>query len=86
VVTVRDLGTGNLTLGKVTLGGVNVLQFRKPLLSDRCSNRIVAPGGSCSVAAKFKPSSTGAKSATLTIPSDDTDQAVVVVTLSGKGI
>jgi hypothetical protein len=84
-VTVRNNGTASLILGTITLGGANPSQFTKVGSKDLCSGVTLAPTQTCTVGLKFKPTSTGAKSATLTIPSNDPVTSVVTVTLSGTG-
>jgi Abnormal spindle-like microcephaly-assoc'd, ASPM-SPD-2-Hydin len=85
VVTVRNDGTANLILGALALGGANPRQFKKAALQDLCSGVTLAPTQACTVGLKFKPKSTGAKNATLTIPSNDPVTGLVTVTLSGTG-
>src|SRR5262245_1208860 len=84
-VTVHNDGTAPLTVGQITLGGANPSQFRQPAAADLCSGTVLAPGGSCTLKVKLKPSVTGPLSATLVIPSDDPDQGVVTLPLSGVG-
>jgi hypothetical protein len=80
-VTVANEGTAALKLGAITVSGANANQFGKA--SDKCSKKTLQPGGSCTVAARFKPTSSGAKTAMLVIPSDDPDENPVNVSLSG---
>ena len=83
IVTVKNDGTAALTLAAISVGGTNANQFGKA--SDGCSKKTLAPNASCTVKARFKPTSTGAKTATLTIPSNDPDENPVSVSLSGTG-
>ena len=53
---------------------------------DECSGQTLAPGDYCTVGVKFTPASTGEKTATLTIPSNDPDEPIVEVSLKGNGI
>ncbi len=85
VVTVKNDGTANLTIGTVTLGGANPNQFRKRPADDVCSGKTLAPAQSCTVGVRFRPTSAGAKSATLNISSNDPDENLVTVALSGTG-
>jgi hypothetical protein len=59
--------------------------FKKAAQNDLCSGQTLAPSQSCTVGLKFAPTSTGPKSATLIIPSNDSDEATVTVPLSGTG-
>ena len=82
-VTVTSSGTGSLTIGTITLGGTNAGEFA--IQNDTCSGQTLAPGASATVQVVFSPTSAGAKTATLSIPSDDPDEATVNVALSGTG-
>ncbi|MGH2569703.1 MAG: choice-of-anchor D domain-containing protein, partial [bacterium] len=81
--TVRNQGTGDLTVGGATVEGANAAEFR-----------VVAGGGGFTVAAgaagtirvAFQPAAVGTKSAALRIVSNDADEASVVVPLSGRGV
>ena len=83
--TVRNDGTLNLVLGTITLGGASPTQFKQPAVSDFCSGHTLAPQASCLVGVKFRPSIVGPQNATLVIPSNDSDEPSVIVTLSGTG-
>jgi hypothetical protein len=83
VVSVKNDGSANLIIGAVSIGGTDTNEFAKA--SDRCSNRTLPPGRSCKLTLRFIPTSVGAKTATLIIPSNDTDENPVNVSLSGSG-
>jgi hypothetical protein len=83
VVTVKNDGTANLSIASIKIVGANKNQFSKP--TDKCTNKTLAPGGSCTVSVRFKPTSSGAKAATVTIPSNDPDENPANVSLSGTG-
>jgi cysteine-rich repeat protein len=85
-VTVKNTGNGKLKIKTISLGGTNPDQFSIPVADDHCSGQLVAPSLSCTVDVKFSPTSAGAKSATLSIPSDDPDENPVSVSLSGNGV
>lgn len=74
-------GAAAMELGAVTFGGTDPGQFLKT--ADGCSNRTVELGGSCSFAVRFGPTSTGAKSATLSVPR--TGDTALGATLTGTG-
>jgi hypothetical protein len=82
-VMVSDTGAGDLAIGVIALTGTNLDEFSK--LNDSCSNQTIAPSGSCTVDVKFSPSSTGKKTASLHIPSDDPDENPASMSLSGNG-
>jgi len=84
-VTIYNDGTAALQIGQITLGGASPSQFRQPAAADLCSGAVLSPGASCTLKVKLKPSVTGPLSATLVIPSNDPDQSVVTLPLSGVG-
>jgi cysteine-rich repeat protein len=85
-VTVSNTGNGELTIGTITIAGTNPSQFS--ITTDNCSGQLIAPSGSCTVDVKFSPTSTGKKTATLEIPSDDPDayENPASVSLKGNGV
>jgi hypothetical protein len=82
-VTVTNNGTAPLVLKALKLVGADSDQFVKP--SDTCSKQVLAVNATCAVALRFKPSSSGPKTAALSIPSNDPDENPVTVTVSGSG-
>ena len=83
-VTVSNNGTAYLDIGTIALAGANADQFSTQ--NDNVSNQSIAPGASATVEVVFNPTSTSAKTATLSIPSNDFDEDQVDVALSGNGI
>jgi hypothetical protein len=79
--TITNTGTADLIIGIVTFTGTNAPEFAKP--DDNCSSHTLAPSGSCTVRVIFSPTSAGAKSANLTIPSN---VPTLNVPLSGTGV
>jgi len=82
--TVSNVGTANLVIGTITITGTGADQFAKQ--NDNCSGQTIAPDSSATLQVVFSPTSTGAKSATLNIPSNDPDEATVTVPMSGNGV
>jgi hypothetical protein len=82
-VTVRNDGTGALVLGTITLVGLNPDQFVVAAALNFCAGRTLAAGQSCTVLVRFKPKTTGYMVAKLRIPSNDPDEAVIKVKLTG---
>lgn len=80
-VTVTNNGTATLTINSITLTGANTSDFA---LVNSCGTTL-AVNAVCLVQAKFTPTSTGAKTASITLSDSavDTPQAV---SLSGTGI
>ena len=70
-----------LLLGTVVLTGQNGNEFLESF--DGCSNQLLDPSETCIVSVAFSPTSAGAKTATLNIPSNDPLKPQVAVPLSG---
>jgi hypothetical protein len=77
-LTIDNVGDGDLLIGSVTLSGADFM------MSNNCAT--VTAGDSCTVTITFTPSSEGAKTATVSIPSNDSDTATVLVNLTGNGL
>lgn len=85
-VIVTNTGTAALTVASATLSGTNAANFA---VTNGCVAAIPpapGPGNTCTVSVRFTPSSNGAKSATLTIASDDPTRPTVTVALTGTGV
>lgn len=82
-VTVQNTGTIDLTIGTAAVAGTNSADFSTT--SDSCSGLVVSPGASCTIAVRFSPGATGARTATLTVPMD-APAADNAVGLSGTGV
>ena len=83
-VTVLNQGSADLHIGTIYIDGMDAGQF--PIRNDNCSGETIPPGGSATLEVVFNPTSTGGKFAGLSIPSDDPNEATVVVDLSGVGV
>ncbi len=81
--TIENTGSGTLTLGAnaASLSGTHAGDFT--VTSQPAAS--VAASGSTSVTVQFDPSALGARNATLSIASDDADEAVYDFALSGTG-
>jgi parallel beta-helix repeat protein len=79
---ITSTGVADLVIGAIALTGANASEFAK--LNDNCSGRTVAPSNSCTIQAVFSPTSTGVKTANLSIPSN-APGSPILVTLSGIG-
>ncbi len=77
-VTVTNIGDAQMTVGTVSVTGAD---FVKSL--DTASSAIIQPGQSKTFRLTFTPTTTGAKTGSVTIPSDG--GADVVVSLTGTG-
>lgn len=77
-VTVTNDGDAVLTIDSITLAG--------SVYSAAGCTQPLGAGDSCDVTVTFSPATAGAVSDTLTITSDDPDEATVTVNLTGNGI
>ena len=82
--TVHNAGYADLVVGPIKITGKKADQFA--IQNDNVTNKTIIPGGSATLQVVFTPTSTGAKSATLYIPSNDPDEVTVLVSLSGSGV
>jgi hypothetical protein len=80
--SVENVGSESGLVETVALSGVDAGQFQ--IKADTCSLMGVGEGGKCSVGVVFAPTSPGAKSATLEVPSDDPESPTTVA-ISGTG-
>ncbi len=83
IIVVSNVGTANLAVGAVSLGGANGSEFSTQ--GDACSGQVVAPGADCSLEVVFSPASSGRKTANLLIPSNDPDTPAAAILLLGTG-
>ncbi len=83
-VVVKNVGTLDLSIGSVYLGGNDTSDFE--IRSDNCNSTTLTPNNSCTIGLVFKPQSLGNKSAELLIDSDDPTRPTAKVILSGSGI
>ena len=81
--TVSNTGAANLLIATIAISGPNPSDFN--ILGDLCSGMTIATSGSCTFKAIFKPTSTGSKSANLSILSSDPDTPLFPIPLSGIG-
>jgi uncharacterized repeat protein (TIGR01451 family) len=82
VVTITNDGSADLHVASISLGGGDAAHFE---IESGGSPGVLTPGNTRAVQVSFDPSTTGAKSANLTIQSDDGDEPSVAVALSGTG-
>jgi len=81
--TVSNDGTADLVVGTITITGGDAGHFAIP--NDNCSGQTIAPTDSATLQVVFSPTSTGTKTAQLSIPSNDPDEPTLNVTLEGTG-
>lgn len=80
ILTISNEGDANLDIG--TLSGI-AQPFS--LSSDNCSNTTLPEAGSCTVSLQFSPTAQTSYSDTLNIPSNDDDEPISTLNLSGTG-
>jgi hypothetical protein len=81
-VTITNSGDGPVTLGDLALAGADPADWL--VTGDGCSRLTLVAGQSCSVDLRFIPQATGARAATLQIPSSDPN-GPLSVSLTGTG-
>ena len=81
-LTVSNRGHGDLDFGAARVTGPAADDFL--IGSDGCSRSTIPFGGACTLSVRFGPSATGARQATLELPSNDPGSPVTVP-LSGTG-
>jgi hypothetical protein len=79
---VRNDGDADLQVGSVDLAGSHASEFS---IDSGGGAFTLIPGGTRDVVVSFRPASLGSKAAALAITSDDADEGVVNVALSGTG-
>jgi alpha-tubulin suppressor-like RCC1 family protein len=84
-IPVTNSGNGSLAVTSIVVGGANAVMFTIAPSSTCTPPFTLAASGSCQVDVFFTPASSGAKSANLTIASDDAVRPAAVVELSGAG-
>ncbi len=82
-ITITNDGNINLNISGVALGGTDPGEFT---IASDTGEAVLAPSASRTLQVTFDPTSLGAKSATITITSDDPDEPSVVVNLGGTGV
>lgn len=82
-LTISNVGSDNLIIGQITLGGSDSLDF--DTRNDHCSAATLPPSQNCAVQVVFSPRYTGSRSATLSISSNDPDTPAQAVSLNGSG-
>lgn len=82
--TVKNNGSGDLTIGPCSVSGTNAADFR--IANDLCSGKTLGMSQSCSIEVHFTPTTEGTKNAKLVIPSNEQGSSSFEVPLSGTGI
>ncbi len=77
--TITNDGIGDLKITKMEITGTDAKMFKK----KGGGKKTIKPGASLDFSVTFKPTTTGEKTATLKITSNDPDESVVEISLSG---
>ncbi|PAW67951.1 MAG: hypothetical protein B9S30_06555, partial [Verrucomicrobiia bacterium Tous-C5FEB] len=84
--TIRNTGDVDLNLSGdpdlIVIGGADAADFK---VTAGPASSIITPGGNATFTVDFEPSAAGLRSATLTIPNNDSDEPSFVINLSGTG-
>ena len=84
VFTITNSGDGDLTLTTpITIGGTDADQFS---IQAQPGSPVSSGGGTTTFTVRFTPTSLGAKTATIAIANDDSDENPYDLTLNGTGI
>lgn len=85
--TITNEGTGNLKLTKIEMLGTDARLFKmtRSMTRSRQQTLTLSPGGQYPFSVTFSPTSIGLKTATLRITSNDPDESVMEIVLTGKG-
>ena len=73
--TISNTGTSDLVVGASTLTGTDAAAFA---ITSGQAGFTIAPGGNNTIQVRFTPPTTGPKSATLSIPTNDADENPVL--------
>ena len=79
--TIANNGTGNLKLTKIEILGTDSKLFK----ISGGGQKTIGPGGQDGFSVIFSPTSTGSKTATLRMTSNDPDESIIEIALTGNG-
>jgi hypothetical protein len=82
-VTIKNSGNADLMMGSI--GSIDALAAPFMVQTDTCSGKTLVPSASCTMALEFSPTTLGAFTDSVSIPSNDPDQASLTLSVSGIG-
>gem|GEM_PF-6234611 len=82
-IIISNTGNEPLDIGTLTLSGPNADRYS--ISADNATGQTLQPKKNATVSIAFSPDTPGLNRAELTIPSDDGDQAVLTIVLTGVG-
>lgn len=83
-VTIENTGDADLTISAITLAGATPEAFAILNAAD-CTSGVIAAGSSCELRLTFSPQVAGASAAVVEITSDDPDESLLRVQVTGIG-
>ena len=84
--TVTAANDGNAELIISNIGEANPLTSPFSIINDNCSGQTVAPAANCTITVRFSPAAAGTFNDSFDIPSNDSDENSVTITVSGTGL
>jgi len=81
----HTMSVGNAGDANLVIGNLYGLAAPFSIVSDGCSGATVAPGSTCGISVRFRPTTTATSADTLFIPSNDPDQATINANFNGNG-
>jgi len=82
--TIENTGTADLTITTpLSIGGTDASQFH---ISAQPSSSTISPGGTTTFQVRFTPTTGGAKTATIAIANNDSDENPYDLTITGMGL
>jgi hypothetical protein len=85
--TITNNGIGNLKITKIEMLGTDARLFKmtRSMTRSRQQTLTLSPGGQYPFSVTFSPTSIGLKTATLRITSNDPDESIMEIALTGNG-
>ena len=79
--TIRNIGGADLTLSSISISGADASDFSV----TPPASLVVSPAGTATFSIEFDPSAAGVRDATVSIMSDDSDEAAYTFDITGSG-
>lgn len=83
-LTINNTGDADLTISSIAVAGATPDAF-SVLNAGDCTSGVIAPAGSCTLRITFSPQVAGASAAVVDISSDDPDEALLRILVTGVG-
>jgi Zn-dependent metalloprotease len=82
-LTISNAGTGDLMIESISLTGPARLDYTA---RGGCAGQRLSPSGTCRLFVDFMPVAAGSKTALLILESDDSDQPIINIAITGTGV